>query len=135
MHKIVNTLAVALSVLTIFPFVTAAAEPAPVPAGGTWTDVTPHGVDLVNMLSRENHGSTTMVAGSALGGKFVEVNPRRHVAPDVLASPAAGVGAPCRPRRHCGALRANRARRLLGPTRTTWSAVTSAGEGALLGHE
>ena len=65
MHKIVNTLAVALSVLTNFPSVTVAAEPSPVPASGTWTDVTPSGADLVNMLSCENYGSTTMVADPA----------------------------------------------------------------------
>ena len=65
MHKIVNTLAVALIVLTNFPSVTVAAEPAPVPASGTRTDVTPGGVDLVNMLSCENYGSITMVADPA----------------------------------------------------------------------
>jgi len=65
MHKIVGTLAVALSVLTNFPSVTAAAEPAPVPIRGKWADVTPSGVDLVNELSCGNFGSTTMVADPA----------------------------------------------------------------------
>jgi hypothetical protein len=65
MRKIVNTLAVALSVLPNLPFVAVAGEPAPVPARGRWTDVTPSGVDLVNMLSCENYGSTTMVADPA----------------------------------------------------------------------
>src|SRR5438105_3140137 len=64
MHRIVKTLAVALSVLTI-PSVTVAAEPAPVPASGTWTDVTPREVDLVNMLACGNYGSITMVADPA----------------------------------------------------------------------
>jgi len=41
MHKIVNTLAVALIVLTNFPYVTVAAEPEPIPATVTWTGVTP----------------------------------------------------------------------------------------------
>ena len=65
MHKTVGTLAVALSVLTNFLSVTAAAEPAPVPISGKWTDVTPSGVDLVNELSCGNFGSTTMVADPA----------------------------------------------------------------------
>jgi hypothetical protein len=37
----------------------------PIPASGTWTDVTRGGVDLVNMLSCENYGSITMVADLA----------------------------------------------------------------------
>jgi hypothetical protein len=65
MYKIVNTLAVALSVLPNFPSVTVAAEPASAPARGAWSDVTPSGVDLANMLSCENHGSITMVADPA----------------------------------------------------------------------
>ena len=65
MHKIVGASAVVLSVLTNFPSVTVAAEPAPIPARGTWTNVTPGGVDLVNMLSCENYGSITMVADPA----------------------------------------------------------------------
>jgi hypothetical protein len=64
-HKIANTLVVALGVLTSFRSLTDAAEPALVPAGGTWTDVTPSGVDLVNILSCDNYGSTTMVADPA----------------------------------------------------------------------
>jgi hypothetical protein len=65
MPKNVFALAVALSVLTNFPSLTVAAEPAPVPASGTWTDVTPSGVDLVNDLSCGNFGSITMVADPA----------------------------------------------------------------------
>jgi hypothetical protein len=65
MPKNVFALAVALSVLTNSPSVAVAAEPASVPASGTWTDVTPNGVDLVNMLSCENYGSTTMVSDPA----------------------------------------------------------------------
>jgi len=62
MHKIVNILAVALSVLPNLPSATVAAEPALVSARGAWTDVTPNGVDLVNTLSCDNYGSITMVA-------------------------------------------------------------------------
>jgi hypothetical protein len=65
MHKIVSTLTAALSVLTNCPSATVTAEPVPIPASGTWTDVTPGGVDLVNMLSCENYGSITMVADPA----------------------------------------------------------------------
>jgi hypothetical protein len=65
MHKIVNVFAVVLSILTNFPSAAVAAEPAPIPAGGTWTNVTPGGVDLVNMLSCENYGSITMAADPA----------------------------------------------------------------------
>ena len=65
MHKIANVLAVAFGALTNVPIVTLAAEPAPVRAIGTWTDVTPAEVDLVNMLSCENYGSFTMVADPA----------------------------------------------------------------------
>jgi hypothetical protein len=36
-----------------------------VPARETWTNVTPNGVDLVNMLSCENYGSITIVAEAA----------------------------------------------------------------------
>jgi hypothetical protein len=39
------------------------------------------------------------------------------------------------PWRHCGALRANRARRFLGPTRTAWTVAAGAGEVAVLGNE
>jgi hypothetical protein len=62
MHRIVITLAVALSALTNCPSVGVAAEPASFPDSGTWTNVTPSGVDLVNELSCGNFGSTTMVA-------------------------------------------------------------------------
>jgi hypothetical protein len=65
MHKIVNTLAVAWSIMTNFPSVTAAAEPRPVLASGIWIDVTPREVDLVNRLSCDNYGSITMVADPA----------------------------------------------------------------------
>ncbi len=65
MHKIVNILAVALSVLPNLPSATVAAEPALVSARGAWTDVTPNGVDLVNTLSCDNYGSITMVADPA----------------------------------------------------------------------
>jgi hypothetical protein len=65
MQKIVNTLAVALSVLANLPPVTVAAEATPAAATGTWTDVTPSGVDLVNMLSCENYGAITMLADPA----------------------------------------------------------------------
>ena len=54
MRKIVKTLAVALSVLTNFTSVIVAADPAPIPASGTRTNITPNGVDLVNILSCEN---------------------------------------------------------------------------------
>lgn len=63
MHKTVSRLAIALSVLLSLPSVAAPAEP--VPAGGTWTEVTPGGVDLANMLSCENYGSLTMAADPA----------------------------------------------------------------------
>ena len=65
MRKIVSTLAIALSVLLNLPSAAVAAEPVVVPAHGTWTDVTPSGVDLVNMLSCENYGSITMAADPA----------------------------------------------------------------------
>jgi hypothetical protein len=65
MHKIFRTSAVALSVLTNLPSVTVAAEPAPVSARGTWTNVTPSGVDLVNRLPCENYGSISMAADPA----------------------------------------------------------------------
>ena len=45
--------------------VIAAADPAPIPASGTWTNITPNGVDLVIMLSCENYGSITMVTDPA----------------------------------------------------------------------
>jgi len=65
MHKIANTLVVALGVLTSFPSPGEAAEPALVPASGTWTNVTNSGVNLVNELSCANFGSITMVADPA----------------------------------------------------------------------
>jgi hypothetical protein len=65
MRKIKSTLAIALSVLPNLPSVTAVAQSAPVSAKGTWTDVTPSGVDLVNPLSCDNFGSITMVADPA----------------------------------------------------------------------
>ena len=65
MRKIISTLAIAFSVLPNLPSATAIAQSAPVSAKGTWTDVTPSGVDLVNPLSCENYGSITMVADPA----------------------------------------------------------------------
>ena len=65
MRKIISTLAIAFSVLPNLPFATAIAQSAPVSAKGTWTDVTPSGVDLVNPLSCDNYGSITMVADPA----------------------------------------------------------------------
>ena len=63
MHRVVCAIAVSLGVMLNLPSVTVAAEP--VPARGTWTDVTPVGVDLVNKLSCENYGSITMAADPA----------------------------------------------------------------------
>jgi hypothetical protein len=65
MHKIISTLAIALSFPPILPSAPAIAQAAPVSAKGTWTDVTPSGVDLANPLSCDNYGSTTMVADPA----------------------------------------------------------------------
>lgn len=65
MHKIIGTLAIAVSFLLNLPPVTAIAQSTPVSAKGTWTDVTPGGVDLVNALSCDNFGSITMVADPA----------------------------------------------------------------------
>jgi hypothetical protein len=65
MYKIVNTLAVALSILPNFSLPTIAAEPVSILGRGVWTEVTPGGVDLVNSLSCENYGSITMVADPA----------------------------------------------------------------------
>jgi hypothetical protein len=65
MLKITSTLAIALSVLPTLPSATAVAQSAPVSAKGTWTDVTPSGVDLVNPLSCDNYGTITMVADPA----------------------------------------------------------------------
>jgi hypothetical protein len=65
MRKIISTLAIAFSVLPNLPSATAIAQSAPVSAKGTWTDVTPSGVDLVNPLSCDNYGSITMVADPA----------------------------------------------------------------------
>jgi hypothetical protein len=65
MRKIVGRLAVAASVLSGLPFGGMAAETVAIPASGTWINVTPSGVDLVNALSCENFGSITMVADPA----------------------------------------------------------------------
>jgi hypothetical protein len=65
MQKNAKVLIVALSILTNFPSVTAAAEPIPISASRTWTNVTPSGVDLVNEMSCGNYGSITMVADPA----------------------------------------------------------------------
>src|ERR1700675_1068358 len=65
MHKIIITLAIALSVLPNLPSATATAQSAPIFSKGTWTDVTPSGVDLVNPLSCDNYGSITMMADPA----------------------------------------------------------------------
>ena len=43
MHKIIGTLAIAVSFLLNLPPVTAIAQSTPVSAKGTWTDVTPGG--------------------------------------------------------------------------------------------
>jgi hypothetical protein len=64
-------LGTALSVvLTNFPSVTAAGEIARVAVNGTWSNVTPSGVDLVNALSCDNYGSITMVADPARSSNF-----------------------------------------------------------------
>jgi hypothetical protein len=68
MHKIVIASAVALSVLTDLP---SAAEHAPGPASGTWTDVTPSGADLANELSCGNFGAITMVVDPARPSDFL----------------------------------------------------------------
>jgi hypothetical protein len=65
MHKVVSILAATLGVLANSPSGTVAAERAPVTAKGTWTNVTPSGVDLVNEMSCGNYGSITMVADPA----------------------------------------------------------------------
>jgi hypothetical protein len=65
MHRIVNALAIALSILPDFPPVIVAAEPVNVAVSGTWTDVTPSGVDLTDTLPCGNYGSITMVADPA----------------------------------------------------------------------
>jgi hypothetical protein len=64
MLKIARAL-VALSVLTNIPSLTLAGESVSAPARGTWTNVTPRGVDLMNMLSCDNFGTITMVADPA----------------------------------------------------------------------
>jgi len=65
MRKIIGTLAIAFSVLPSLPSATAIAQSAPASGKGTWTDVTPSGVDMVNPLSCDNYGSITMVADPA----------------------------------------------------------------------
>jgi hypothetical protein len=65
MRKIVSRLAVAVSVLCGLPSGGMAAETVAIPASGTWINVTPSGVDLVNALSCDNYGSITMVADPA----------------------------------------------------------------------
>jgi hypothetical protein len=62
MPKLVKILTIALTVLINLRSLTVAAEPALVPASGTWTNVTPAGIDLANELSCGNFGSQTMVA-------------------------------------------------------------------------
>jgi len=65
MHKMIGTLAIALSVLPNLPPAPAIAQSAPISGKGKWTEVTPRGVDLVNPLSCDNFGSITMVADPA----------------------------------------------------------------------
>ncbi len=65
MHRIVNALAVASIVLTICPSIVVAAEAAPAAVNGTWTNVTPIGVDLADDLPCGNYGSITMAADPA----------------------------------------------------------------------
>ena len=65
MRKIVSTLAVALGLLSSTPPVTVEAETAPIPASGTWTNVTPNGVDLANPLYCDNFGAITMMVDPA----------------------------------------------------------------------
>jgi len=65
MRRIINSLAIAISVVCSLPSVIVATEPAPIPANRTWTNVTPSGVDLINALSCDNFGSITMVADPA----------------------------------------------------------------------
>lgn len=62
MLQVISTLTIALSVLASAPLIAVAAESSAIAVSGGWTDVTPHGVDLVNPLSCENYGSITMVA-------------------------------------------------------------------------
>src|ERR1043166_4457661 len=65
MRKIVSTLAVALGLLSSTPPVTVEAETAPIPISGTWTNVTPAGVDLANPLYCDNFGAITMMVDPA----------------------------------------------------------------------
>ena len=66
MKKIAKILAVALIILGDFPSASVATEPAPDPANGIWTDVTPSGIDLVNeLLPCANYGSITMLVDPA----------------------------------------------------------------------
>jgi hypothetical protein len=64
MREIVSRLAVAVSVLSGLPSGGMAAETVTIPASGTWINVTPNGVDLVNATC-DSYGSTTMVADPA----------------------------------------------------------------------
>ena len=65
MRKIASTLVVALGLLSGTPRIAVEAETAPMPASGTWTNVTPNGVDLTNPLSCDNFGAITMVVDPA----------------------------------------------------------------------
>lgn len=65
MHKVILTLAITWSVSLSLAFVTANAQSAQVSSKGTWTNVTPSGVDLVNKLSCDNYGAITIVADPA----------------------------------------------------------------------
>ena len=65
MRKIVSTLAVAFGLLSSTAPVIVEAETASIPANGTWTNVTPNGVDLANPLSCDNFGAITMVVDPA----------------------------------------------------------------------
>jgi hypothetical protein len=64
MPRIIQTLAVALIALTSLTPVSVATEPER-EGSGTWTNVTPTGVDLVNKLSCDNFGSVTMLVDPA----------------------------------------------------------------------
>ncbi len=65
MQRVAGILCLALCALADVPSVSVAGPPAPIPPRGTWTNVTPGGVDLENRLSCDNYGSITMVADPA----------------------------------------------------------------------
>jgi hypothetical protein len=69
MQNILFTLAIVLGIHTTSALIVTAAEPLPHYAsgsvGGTWTKVTPDGVDLTHPLDCDNYGSITMLADPA----------------------------------------------------------------------